>query len=152
MATNESSALQGKHRHVTECGFLASVVDGPGSIAEHVIIMRSPNADGTATLSTTVPADGAELVEMTFTVLSAGTVTTSGTQQWSISDGTNALATLAATDATTAAGTVVSMTMGSATNNKNLATTDGARLTLTNTEVGTVGAGMEGIWRLVWAL
>ena len=149
MATQESSTIAGKNVYIATCGFLAGTVAGDqGGAQTH----ESPAADGVRALATVVPADGSELVAATFTVTSPGTVTTSGTQQWSISDGTNAIATLAATSAATAAGTVVSLVMGTATNGKNLATTDGARLTLTNTEVGTVGDGLHGVFRLVWAL
>ena len=147
MATNESSSLQGKNVYVTEAGFAVdSITAGVGSITS----FTSPSGDGTATLSTVVPADGAELVACSFTVTSAGTG--GSTQQWSISDGTNALATRAALIDTTAAGTVSALTMGTATNGKNLATTAGSRLTLTNTAVGTSTEGSSGVFRLVWAL
>ena len=149
MATTEGSTIQRNNTYITTCGFIG------GTTEVSAEVYGSPDASGTSVLATVVPADGAELVAMTFTVTSNATTTTSGTQQWSISDGTNALATLAATGvggAGTAAGTVLSMVMGTATNGKNLATTAGSRLTLTNTEVGTIGDGVHGVFRLVWAL
>jgi len=149
MATQESSVIGKSNITVDTCSFLTGTVAGDMGGA---INASSPNATGVNVLAAVVPADGAELIAMTFTVTSPGTVTTSGTQQWSISDGTNALATLAATSATTAADTVISLVMGTATNGKNLATTDGAALTLTNTEAGTIGDGLHGIFRLVWGL
>ena len=97
-----------------------------------------------------VPVDGAELIAASFTVQSTGNG--DHTQQWSISDGTNVLATLAAADADAAVGTVHTMVMGSATHGKAIGTTTGARLTLTNTSVGTSTEGMAGRFVLVWAL
>jgi hypothetical protein len=150
MATAESSSLQGRNVYVSDCGLISA------STTEAVTGMlgayRTPNATGTTVLSTVVPADGAQLVAMSFTVHSAGTVTTSGTQQFAVSDGTNDLATLAATSVVQSAGAVLTFTMGTATNGKNLATTAGSRLILTNTEAGTIADGMHGIFRLVWAL
>lgn len=148
MAEQEGAVGIGKRNvHVVTCGFLAGTVDGDqGGAQTH----ESPAADGVRALATVVPADGAELMALTFTYTSPGTGT--HTQQWSISDGTNALATRAALVATTAAGTVSSFTMGTATNGKNLATTTGARLTLTNTSVGTSTDGAHGVFRLVWGL
>jgi len=148
MATNESSALQGNHVFVTEaCCIRAPITAGVG-VAYNTL--NTPTGDGTSVLSTGVPADGAELVECTFTVTSAGIG--GSTQQWSISDGTNALATRAALIDTTAAGTVSTLVLGTATNGKNIATTDAARLTLTNTAVGTSTQGTSGVFRFVWAL
>ena len=147
MATNESSSLQGKNVYVTEAGFHAdSITAGIGEL----ISSTSPTGSGTSILTTVVPADGAELIAMTWTTSSIA----AGTHeiQWAINDGTNDLATLAAVTATFALGTVTTLTMGSATNGKNLATTAGSALTLTNTAVGTSKEGTSGIYRLVWAL
>ena len=149
MASTESTTIRGTNVYVTTCGFLTGTVvgDAGGSITA-----GSPSADAVTPLATVVPADGAELKSITFTVTSPGTVTTSGTQQWSISDGTNVLATQAAIDTEQAAGTILTLVMGSATNGKNIASTAGARLTMTNTEVGTIGDAMHGIFNLVWGL
>jgi len=152
MATQESSTLAGRNVFIETCGFLTGTVAGDMGGA----INAKPAQDGTgiSVLSGIVPADGSELVAAEFTVTSPGTVTTSREMQWEVSDGTNVLATLAASanNAATAAGTILSLIMGTATNGKNLATTDGARLTFTNTEVGTAGGGIHGLFRLVWAL
>lgn len=142
MASTEATIIQGSNVYVQ------SAVFGGGGALTAV----SPSANGTDALSAVVPADGAELVECTFRITTVGAHTTSGTQQWSISDGTNALATMVATDAETAADTLITLVLGSATNGKNIATTAGSRLILTNTEDGTVTTGMAGIFRLVWAL
>ena len=152
MATTWGSTIQGKNIYVTTCGFMTGTVlgDSGGSITA-----GSPSADAVVALATCVPKDGAVLVEADFIVTSPGSVTTSGTQEWSITDGTNVLATRAATNAdatNTPAGTVLALTMGSATNGTNAATTTGAVLNLTNTEVGTIGDGLNGIFRLVWHL
>jgi hypothetical protein len=150
MATNVSNAIQGKTTYVQECGFLTGTV--AGDVGGAITAASPASSTSGAMLAAVVPSDGAELVACTFTVTSPGTVTTSGTQQWSISDGTNALATMVATDAETAAGTLITLVLGSATNGKNIATTGGARLVITNTEAGTIGDGLNGIFRLVWAL
>ena len=147
MATNEGSTIQRKNTYVTEAGFVVdSITAGIGSITS----FTSPTGDGTSVLSTLVPADGAELVACVFTTSSAGTGT--HTQQWSISDGTNALATLAATTATITAGVVTALTTTTATNGKAIATTAGSQLTLTNTAVGTSTEGVSGVFNLTWAL
>ncbi len=143
MATNESNALSGKHVVVQN-----AVFGGTG-----VLTAVGPSAPSTTiALSTVVPGDGAELKECTFRVTTTGAHTTSGTHEWSISDGTNALATMVSTDAETVAGTLITLVLGSATNGKNIATTAGSRLILTNTELGTVTTGLAGIFRLVWGL
>ena len=145
MAATISSALQGKTVYVTESGF---TVDA----ATYGLITsgKSPSADGTSVLSATVPVDGAELTACTFTVLSIGDG--DHLQSWSISDGTNVLATLVSADADAAVGTVHTLTMGTAIHGKAIATTTGSRLTLTNTSVGTSTEGMSGYFNLVWAL
>jgi hypothetical protein len=141
----DGSTIQGKNVYVVSAGF-ATHTNGTGRIEGYI----SPHGDGTAVLSCVVPADGAELVSATFTVISIGVG--GGTQQWSISDGTNVLATRAALIDTTAAGTVSELTVGTATNGKAIATTAGSRLTITNTSVGTSTQGSTGIFNLVWAL
>ena len=145
MATTQSSTIQGKTVYVAEAGF---TVDA----ATYGLITsgKSPSTDGTSVLSATVPVDGAELTAASFTVLSTGDG--DHTQQWSISDGTNVLATLAAADADAAVGTVHTMVMGTDINGKAIGTTTGARLTLTNTSIGTSTEGMSGYFNLVWAL
>ena len=146
MAATVGTTIQGKSTYVQITTFQTA------ALANTVL---SPATTTTILLGSLVPADGAELIDATFTITTAGGVTTSGTQQWSCSDGTNALFTMAATSsavADSAAGTVRQMTMGSATNGKNIATTAGSRLTLTNTVAGTITAAIAGIFKLVWAL
>ena len=143
MATNESSAFQGSNVYIAQFGWI-------GTGAETALPAMTDSA--TFALWHVVPADGAELVELTYTITVVGTATTSSTMEWSISDGTNALATLAATTGSTAVDTVLTLVMGSATNGKNLATTAGTMLVLTHTEAGTLTAGPAGIFRAVWAL
>jgi hypothetical protein len=140
MATTASTSIQGRSTYVQNAVF--------GGGGAHTAL--SPAASGTDALSAVVPADGAELVAATFTVTTAGVG--GGSNQWSVSDGTNALFTQAATINTTAAGGVRTMTMGTATNGRNIATTAGSRLILTNTLVGTASTAIAGIFRLVWAL
>lgn len=142
MATTSGSTIQGRTTFVTTAGFTGT--------AAHTSVGLSAN--GTSVLTTVVPADGAELISGTFTITTVGAVTTSGTNAWSISDGTNAIATIAAFDVTQAIGTILPLVMGSATNGRNIATTSGARLILTNTEAGTVGTAVSGIFNFVWAL
>ncbi len=145
MATTISSALQGKTVYIQESGF------GTDALTYGLITSgTSPSADGTAVLTAVVPVDGAELIAATFTVQSVGNG--DHTQSWSISDGTNVLATLSSADADATVGTVHEMTMGTAIHGKAIGTTTGARLTLTNTSVGTSTEGMAGRFVLVWAL
>ena len=141
----EGSTIQGKNVYVTSAGF-ATHTAGTGRLLGYI----SPHGDGTAVLSTVVPADGAQLVSATFTVISIGVG--GGTQQWSIHDGTNVLATRAALIDTTAAGTISTLTTATSINGKAIVTTAGSRLTLTNTSVGTSTQGSTGIFNLVWAL
>jgi len=142
MADQEGTTIQRNNVYVQNCVF--------GGGGAHTAV--SPAADGTDALTAVVPEDGAELISVTFTVTTIGAVTTSGTQQWSVSDGTNVLFTQAATDAVDVVGTVRTLVVGTATNGKAIASTVGTRLILTNTEDGTVGTGVAGIFRLVWAL
>ena len=144
----EGSTIQGKNVYVTSAGFIVdSVSGGVGSITSYT----SPTGNGTSVLSTVVPADGAELVSATFTVTSPGAG--GSTQQWSIADTAGTvLATRAALIDTTAAGTISTLTTATSVNGKAIAATAGARLTLTNTSVGTSTQGSTGIFNLVWAL
>lgn len=144
----EGSTIQGKNVYVTSAGFVTdSITGGVGSITSYT----SPSGNGTAVLSTVVPADGAELVACTFTVTSAGTG--GSTQQWSLADTAGTvLATRAALIDTTAAGTISAFTTATSVNGKSIAATSGARLTLTNTAVGTSTEGSTGVFNLTWAL
>ena len=131
----------------------AALIKASTTEAGLIIQYQTLAATGTAAMSTTVPQPGAELIEATFTVLSAGTVTTSGTQQLAVGDGTNLLAISSATDATSAAGTIVTLTPQSVNNAKaNTAVAGGTRMVFTNTEVGTIGDGMHGMFRVVWSV
>src|SRR3990172_8552016 len=106
MAATIGTTIQGKTTYVENTTFQTA------ALANTVL---SPDGNGTALLGALVPADGAELREATFTITAAGAVTTSGTQQWSVSDGTNALFTMAATSSAAAdsvAGGVRTMTLG----------------------------------------
>ena len=142
----DGSTIQGKNVYVTSAGF-ATHTAGTGRLLGYI----SPHGNGTAVLSTVVPADGAELVSATFTVISIGVG--GGTQQWSIADTAGTvLATRAALIDTTAAGTISTLTTATSVNGKAIAATAGARLTLTNTSVGTSTQGSTGIFNLVWAL
>ncbi len=145
----EASVVQSKNTIVQNVGFIAA---GVTETVAALVMVGSPDGTGTSLLAGMVPADGAELISAKFTVTSGATVTTSGSNAWSISDGTNVLATLAATSATQTAGTVLSLTTTTATNGKAIATTAGARLVLTNTETGTIGDGMHGLFTFVWGL
>jgi len=153
MATNESSSLQGRNVYITECGFRHDEYALQGSISVAINeAFHTPNGDGTMVLAALVPADGAELVAASFTPLSLGTGTHD--QEWSISDGTNVLCQVGPTGVALSitVGTAFAYTMGTTTNGKSIATTAGARLTLTNTSVGTSTRGVEGVHRFVWAL
>ncbi len=142
MASTDATTIQGSNVYVEH-----AVFGGTGALTA-----VSPAADGTAVLSALVPADGAELVSVTFTITTIGIVTTTGLQEWSVSDGTNVLFTQVATTAVGTVGDVRTFVTGTATNGKNIGTTTGSRLILTNTETGTVGTGVSGIFQLVWAL
>jgi len=148
MATNESSSLQGKNVFIDCGGTMTHQLTLAADIQNYLTV----TGDGTTTLACLVPADGAELVQATFTPTSLGVG--AHEQQWTISDGTNILATQATftNPASLTVGTAATQTMGTATNGKNLATTAGARLTMTNTSRGTSTRGVQGIFRLVWAL
>ena len=139
MASTDGTTIQGSNVYVQNCTF------GGGGTNTAL----SPAASGTDALTAVVPGDGAELVSATFTVTTAGVG--GGSNAWSVSDGTTALFTQAATINTTAAGGVRTMTMGTATNGKAIATTAGSRLILTNTLAGTASTAIAGIFRLVWA-
>ena len=145
----EASTAQLKNAIVTTAGFITG---GETDTKAYFVTPQAPDGTGTFVLATTVPADGAELISAKFTVTSGGSVTTSGTNAWSVSDGTNVLFTLPATSVTQSAGAILSMTTTTATNGKAIATTAGARLILTNTEAGTVGDGMHGFFTFVWGL
>lgn len=140
MPTTESTAFQGKYTFVQDAVF--------GGNGVNTALSRADN--GTILLSGTVPADGAELVEATFTVTTAGVG--AGSNQWSVSDGTNVLFTMAAIINTEAAGTIRTMVTSTGTNGKAIATTKSARLTLTNTLAGTASTAIAGIFRFVWAI
>lgn len=140
MASTVGSTIQGSNVYVENCVF------GGGGANTAL----SPAANGTDALSAVVPADGAELIEASFTITTVGVG--AGSNAWSVSDGTNALATIAAVINTEAVGTIRTMTMGTAINGKAIATTDGARLILTNTLAGTASTAVAGIFRFVWGL
>ncbi len=150
MPTNISHNLASAHRLLyQEGGFLIAGT----TESDHIIVDHGCNHDtGTQLMSCVVPVDGAELLSVNFVVHSAGVISTSGTEQWSIGDGTNELATLAAFAGESVAGTILSFTMASATNGKAVATTGGTRLILTNTEAGTVSDGPHGRFSLLWAV
>ncbi len=144
MATNESNALQGRTVFTESCAFLLLNTNAG------VVSMATPVGDTASFwLSSVVPYDGAELLAASYTILSLGTG--NHEQSWTISDGTNILMTMSGLAQTSALGTVTAMTMGTATNGKNIATSAGNRLTITNTSVGTSTIGSMGVVRLVWA-
>jgi len=145
------STLQGSKNLVLQEGtaFAAAGTTETGILTKYSTL----SATGTAAMTTMVPALGAELIAASFTVISPGSVTTSGNMAMAISDGTSELALNATGDATTAAGGIITLTPQSVANGKAVtAAAAGTRLILVNTETGTIGDGMHGIFRLVWAL
>ena len=144
MATNESNALQGRHVWAESCAFLLLNTNAG------VVSMATPVDDIAAfRLSSVVPYDGAELLAASYTIMSPSLGIHD--QNWTITDGTNILMTLTDCLQSAAIGTVYGMTMGTATNGKNIATTAGTDLVITNTSVGTSTLGSMGVVRLVWA-
>jgi hypothetical protein len=140
----EGSTLQQKNIYIENVGMV--------SLGMGVTTYATPTGDGTAILNTTVPASGAVLQECTFTPISLGTG--AHEQEWTVSDGTNILFTQASftNPASLTVGTAATQTLADVGNGKAIATTAGARLTLTNTARGTSTQGVNGIFRLVWAL
>jgi len=153
---NESTTVQ--HRNpvvVQEGGTVKSITVGGDGTTElaWVVKYETANATGTSDTNLTVPAQYAELIAASFTVLSPGSVTTSGNQAMALSDGTSELALNVTGDAESTKGTVITLTPQSVSNGKAITqAAAGTPIVLVNTETGTIGDGMHGTFRLVWAL